>query len=49
MKRRTRDKRPDVETEFDFSRGGIKATTHRGVEFGRKVKLTPEQIDHARS
>jgi DNA invertase Pin-like site-specific DNA recombinase len=24
------------------------ATQRRGVKFGREVKLTPEQIDHAR-
>jgi DNA invertase Pin-like site-specific DNA recombinase len=28
---------------------GVKAAAQRrGVKFGRKVKLTPEQIDHAR-
>jgi DNA invertase Pin-like site-specific DNA recombinase len=26
----------------------VKAAQRRGVKFGRKVKLTPEQIDHAR-
>ena len=26
----------------------MKAAQGRGVKFGRKVKLTPEQIDHAR-
>jgi DNA invertase Pin-like site-specific DNA recombinase len=26
----------------------VKAAKRRGVKFGRKVKLTPEQIAHAR-
>ena len=26
----------------------MKAAKRRGVKFGRKVKLTPEQINHAR-
>jgi DNA invertase Pin-like site-specific DNA recombinase len=26
----------------------VKAAQRRGVKFGRKVKLTPDQIDHAR-
>jgi DNA invertase Pin-like site-specific DNA recombinase len=26
----------------------VKASKRRGVKFGRKVKLTPEQITHAR-
>ena len=30
------------------TRAGVKAAQLRGVKFGRKVKLTPEQIDHAR-
>jgi DNA invertase Pin-like site-specific DNA recombinase len=30
------------------TRAGVKAAQRRGVRFGRKVKLTPEQIDHAR-
>jgi DNA invertase Pin-like site-specific DNA recombinase len=30
------------------TRAGVKAAQRRGVEFGRKVKLTPELIDHAR-
>ncbi len=30
------------------TRAGVKAAHHRGVKFGRKVKLTPEQISHAR-
>jgi DNA invertase Pin-like site-specific DNA recombinase len=29
------------------TRAGVKAAQRRGVKFGRKVKLTPEQIDHA--
>jgi DNA invertase Pin-like site-specific DNA recombinase len=29
-------------------RAGVKAAQPRGVRFGRKVKLTPEQIEHAR-
>jgi DNA invertase Pin-like site-specific DNA recombinase len=27
---------------------GVEAAQRRGVKFGRKVKLTPEQINHAR-
>ena len=30
------------------TRAGVKAAQRRGVKFGRKVKLTPEKIDHAR-
>jgi DNA invertase Pin-like site-specific DNA recombinase len=30
------------------TRAGVKAAQHRSVKFGRKVKLTPEQIAHAR-
>ena len=30
------------------TRAVVKAAQRRGVKFGRKVKLTPEQIDHAR-
>ena len=30
------------------TRAGVKAAQRRAVKFGRKVKLTPEQIDHAR-
>ena len=30
------------------TRAGVKAAQRRGVKFGGKVKLTPEQIDHAR-
>jgi DNA invertase Pin-like site-specific DNA recombinase len=30
------------------TRAGVKAAQRRGVKFGRRVKLTPEQIDHAR-
>jgi DNA invertase Pin-like site-specific DNA recombinase len=29
-------------------RAGVKAAQRRGVKFGRKVKLTSDQIDHAR-
>jgi len=29
------------------TRAGVKAARRRGVKFGRKLKLTPEQIDHA--
>jgi DNA invertase Pin-like site-specific DNA recombinase len=29
-------------------RAGVKAAWHRGVKFGRKRKLTPQQIEHAR-
>ncbi len=28
------------------TRAGVKAAQRKGVKFGRKVKLTPEQIDH---
>ena len=30
------------------TRAGVKAAKRRGVKFGRKLKLTREQIDHAR-
>ena len=30
------------------TRAGVKAAKRRGVKFGRKPKLTPQQIDHAR-
>jgi len=30
------------------TRAGVKAAKRRGVKFGRKPKLTPEQIEHAR-
>jgi len=30
------------------TRAGVKAAQRRGVKFGRKVKLTPDQIAHAR-
>ena len=30
------------------TREGVKAARERGVKFGRKPKLTPQQIDHAR-
>jgi DNA invertase Pin-like site-specific DNA recombinase len=30
------------------TRAGVKAARGRGVKFGRKPKLTPQQIDHAR-
>ena len=30
------------------TRAGVKATQRRGVKFGRKPKLTPQQIAHAR-
>ncbi len=30
------------------TRAGVKAARRRGVKFGRKPKLTPQQIDHAR-
>jgi DNA invertase Pin-like site-specific DNA recombinase len=30
------------------TRAGVKAAQRPGAKFGRKVKLTPEQIDHAR-
>jgi DNA invertase Pin-like site-specific DNA recombinase len=29
-------------------RAGVKASRHRGVKFGRKRKLTLQQIEHAR-
>jgi DNA invertase Pin-like site-specific DNA recombinase len=31
------------------TRAGVKAAQRSGVKFGRKVKLTPEQIGHAQS
>ena len=30
------------------TRAGVNAAKRRGVTFGRKRKLTPEQLDHAR-
>ena len=30
------------------TRAGVMAARGRGVKFGRKPKLTPKQIDHAR-
>jgi DNA invertase Pin-like site-specific DNA recombinase len=30
------------------TRAGAKAAQRRGVKLGRKVKLAPDQIDHAR-
>ena len=30
------------------TRAGVKAAKRRGVKFGRKRKLTPQQIEHAR-
>jgi Enterobacteriaceae phage serine recombinase len=30
------------------TRAGVKAAKRRGVKFGRKPKLTPQQINHAR-
>jgi DNA invertase Pin-like site-specific DNA recombinase len=30
------------------TRAGVKAAKRRGVKFGRKPKLTPQQIEHAR-
>ena len=30
------------------TRAGVKAAQRRGVKFGRKVKLSAEQIEHAR-
>jgi DNA invertase Pin-like site-specific DNA recombinase len=30
------------------TRAGVKAAQRRGVKFGRKPKLTPQQIEHAR-
>jgi DNA invertase Pin-like site-specific DNA recombinase len=30
------------------TRAGVKAAKRRGVKFGRKVKLTPEQVNHVR-
>jgi DNA invertase Pin-like site-specific DNA recombinase len=30
------------------TRAGVKAAQHRGVKFGRKVKLTAQEINHAR-
>ena len=39
-----RVKRPISERK----RAGVKAAKRRGVKFGRKLKLTPQQIAHAR-
>jgi DNA invertase Pin-like site-specific DNA recombinase len=32
----------------DRTHAGVKAAQHRGVKFGRKMKLTPAQINKAR-
>ena len=32
----------------EWTRAGVKAARGRGVKFGRKPKLTPQQIAHAR-
>ena len=34
--------------EFYAPSAEVKSAQRRGVKFGRKVKLTPEQIEHAR-
>jgi DNA invertase Pin-like site-specific DNA recombinase len=39
---------PERSLISERTRAGVKAAQHRGVKFGRKVKLTAEQIDHAR-
>jgi DNA invertase Pin-like site-specific DNA recombinase len=41
---------PELERSLisERTRAGVKAAQRRGVKFGRKVKLTPEQIAHAR-
>ena len=31
------------------TRAGVKAAQRRGVKFGRKLSLTPKQIEHART
>lgn len=33
---------------IERTRAGVKAAQRRGVKFGRKAKLTPEQLEHAR-
>jgi DNA invertase Pin-like site-specific DNA recombinase len=33
---------------YERTRAGVKAAKRRGVKFGRKRKLTPQQISHAR-
>jgi DNA invertase Pin-like site-specific DNA recombinase len=32
----------------ECTRAGVKAAQRRGVKFGRKPRLTPEQVEHAR-
>jgi DNA invertase Pin-like site-specific DNA recombinase len=41
---------PELERRLisERTRAGVKAAQRRGVKFGRKVKLTAEQINHAR-
>ena len=40
----------ELERSFisERTRAGVKAARKRGVKFGRKPKLTPQQIEHAR-
>jgi DNA invertase Pin-like site-specific DNA recombinase len=33
----------------ELTRAGVKAAKNRGVKFGRKPKLTLQQIEHARA
>jgi DNA invertase Pin-like site-specific DNA recombinase len=39
---------PERSLISERTRAGVKAAERRGVKFGRKLKLTPEQIEHAR-
>jgi DNA invertase Pin-like site-specific DNA recombinase len=41
----------DIERSLisERTRAGVKAAKGRGVKFGRKPKLTRQQIDHARN
>ena len=40
----------ELERSFNSerTRAGVKEAKRRGLKFGRKVKFTPEQIDHVR-
>ena len=38
----------ELSLSSERSRAGVKAAQRRGVKFGRKLKPTPQQIDHIR-
>jgi len=44
---RRRQAKPERSLISERTRAGVKAAQRRGVKFGRKPKLTPQQIAHA--